>query len=50
MVQGRIEASNVNPMSELARMVEVQRAYEAGQSFLDREDDRLRTVIQVLGG
>ncbi len=50
MAQGRIEASNVNPMSELARMVEVQRAYEAGQSFLDREDDRLRTVIQVLGG
>jgi flagellar basal-body rod protein FlgF len=50
IVQGRIEVSNVNPMSELARMVEVQRAYEAGQSFLDREDDRMRTVIQVLGG
>ncbi|MDR0809017.1 MAG: flagellar hook-basal body complex protein [Gemmobacter sp.] len=48
--QGYLEGSNVSPVFELARMIEVQRAYELGQSFLDREDDRLRTVIQKLGG
>ncbi len=30
-------------------MIAVQRAYELGQSFLDREDDRARNVIQTLG-
>lgn len=49
LMQGRLEGSNVQPLSEIARMVEVQRAYEAGQSFLDREDDRMRTTNQVLG-
>lgn len=49
LAQGRLEGSNVQPLTEIARMVEVQRAYETGQSFLDREDDRMRTMIQVLG-
>jgi flagellar basal-body rod protein FlgF len=30
-------------------MVEVQRAYELGQSFLDKEDERVRAVVQALG-
>ena len=30
-------------------MIEVQRAYEMGQGFLDREDERVRAVIQTLG-
>jgi flagellar basal-body rod protein FlgF len=49
MVQGMIEESNVNPITEVARMIEVQRAYEAGQSFIQREDDRARSVIDILG-
>ena len=28
-------------------MIEVQRAYELGQSFLDGEDGRIRAVISV---
>ncbi|WP_136683454.1 flagellar hook-basal body complex protein [Falsirhodobacter xinxiangensis] len=47
--QGSLEESNVQPVAEIARMIEVQRAYELGQSFLDREDERLRGVIQTLG-
>lgn len=47
--QGFLEESNVNPLSEVARMVEVQRAYEMGQKFLEAEDDRIRGVIQTLG-
>ncbi len=49
LLQGFLEESNVEPVTELARMIEVQRAYELGQSFLDREDDRIRTVIRTLG-
>lgn len=49
ILQGHLEGSNVSPLTEVSRLIEVQRAYEMGQSFLDREDDRLRTVIQTLG-
>lgn len=47
--QGFVEASNVEPVREITRMIEVQRAYEAGQGFLDREDSRIRAVIETLG-
>lgn len=47
--QGFVETSNVNPMAEVARMIEVQRRYEAAKSFVDREHDRIKTVIETLG-
>lgn len=47
--QGFLEESNVNPISEMARLIAVQRAYEAGQSFLEREDERVRAVVRTLG-
>ena len=46
--QGFLEGSNVDPVLEIARMVEVQRAYELGQSFLDAEDQRIRAAISSL--
>ena len=49
IIQGFIEESNVDPILELTRMIEVQRAYERGQSLLDREDERIKSVIQTLG-
>jgi flagellar basal-body rod protein FlgF len=49
LLQGMLEESNVEPVSEIARMIEVQRAYELGQRFLDAEDERVRGVIQALG-
>lgn len=49
LLQGFLEDSNVEPVSEIARMIEVQRAYELGQTFLDNEDQRTRGVIQTLG-
>jgi len=49
VLQGFLEGSNVDPVLEVARMIEVQRAYEMGQSFLEREDERIRNVIQTLG-
>lgn len=49
MIQGFVEGSNVSAITEIARMIEVQRAYEMGQTFLDNEDQRIRSVIQTLG-
>lgn len=49
MLQGFLEESNVDPIHQVSRMIEVQRAYELGQGFLDREDQRIRNVIQAIG-
>ena len=49
ILQGYLEDSNVDPLQEVASMIAVQRAYELGQSFMDREDERARNVIQTLG-
>lgn len=48
VLQGFVENSNVNPIAQLARMIEVQRAYELGQSFLDSEDERVRAAMRAL--
>lgn len=49
ILQGFLEASNVRPVTEIARMIEVQRAYELGQTFLDLEDERIRSTIRTTG-
>lgn len=48
VLQGFVESSNVNAIGQLARMIEVQRAYEMGQSFLDAEDERIRSALKSL--
>ena len=49
MVQGFLEASNVNSISQITRLIEVQRAYEMGQNFLEQEDERVRGLIRAMG-
>ena len=46
--QGFLEESNVDAISQITRLIAVQRAYELGQGLLDREDARIRNVIQTL--
>ncbi|MGH1355008.1 MAG: flagellar hook-basal body complex protein [Thalassovita sp.] len=46
VLQGFLEGSNVDPISQIARMIEVQRAYEMGQSFLQSEDERIRNALK----
>ena len=41
VLHGFLEGSNVSPISEITRMIEVQRAYEMGQKFNDKEDKRI---------
>ncbi|MFT5005582.1 MAG: flagellar basal-body rod protein FlgF [Paracoccaceae bacterium] len=48
ILQGFLEASNVNPIGQVARMIEIQRAYEMGQSFLEAEDERIRNSVKSL--
>lgn len=47
ILQGYLEKANVDPVGQLARMIEVQRAYEMGQSFLDAENERIRNAIKT---
>jgi flagellar basal-body rod protein FlgF len=48
VMQGFLEGSNVDPVSEIARMIQVQRAYEMGQGFLEKEDERVRGVMALI--
>ena len=50
VVQGFLEKSNVDPVIEMTRMIEVQRIYELGQNFMSKEDERIRSAIRTLGG
>ena len=47
--QGALEKSNVDAVGEIARMIQVTRAYETAQSLITDEDDRIRDAIQTLG-
>ncbi len=49
VAQGFLEQSNVNTVTEIARLIEVQRAYELGQGLMEREHDRMTSMIQTLG-
>lgn len=49
VLQGFLEQSNVDPVVQVARMIEVQRAYELGQSFMDAEDNRIRDFLRTAG-
>ncbi|MEL7091366.1 MAG: flagellar hook-basal body complex protein [Pseudomonadota bacterium] len=48
VMQGFVEASNVDPIGQIARMIEIQRAYEMGQNFLNSEDDRVRRAMDAM--
>ncbi len=46
--QGMVEGSNVKPVVEITRMIEVTRAYTSLSSMLERIDDMRRNAIGVL--
>ncbi len=50
VMQGFLEQSNVDAVTQIARMIEVQRAYELGQSFMESEDRRIRDFLRTAGG
>ncbi|WP_300056596.1 flagellar hook-basal body complex protein [uncultured Roseobacter sp.] len=48
VLQRFVENSNVNSILQITRMIEVQRAYELGASFLEAEDERVRQALRTM--
>ncbi|MEC7259849.1 MAG: flagellar basal-body rod protein FlgF [Pseudomonadota bacterium] len=48
VVQGSIEGSNVSPVTEMTRMIEIQRAYERAINLMSGEDDLRRDTLRRL--
>ncbi len=48
VIQGMVEGSNVKPVLEMTRMIDVLRSYQQTQRMLQSEHDRQRTMIQRL--
>lgn len=48
VIQGAVENSNIEPIVEMANMISVHRAYDAVRNFIDREDERQKTMIRDL--
>jgi len=49
VMQGMIERSNVEPVVEITKMIEVQRAYQHSTETLNATDDIIRRAVQRLG-
>ena len=45
ILQGFLETSNVNPVNEMVKMIEVQRSYEASQKSISASDDTVGLLI-----
>ena len=49
IIQGMLEGSNVQPILEMAKMIEISRTYDSVRKFIDREDERMRSMIKEMG-
>ncbi len=48
IIQGSLEGSNVEPIMEMSRMIELHRSYDSAKSFIEKEDERQKSMIQGL--
>jgi flagellar basal-body rod protein FlgF len=48
--QGMLENSNVEPVVEMAKMIDVMRAYEATANLSQAQEDLMKSAIDKLGG
>lgn len=48
VIQGSLEGSNVEPILEMTRMIEIQRAYTSASKLIEKEDERISKVAQIL--
>jgi len=49
IAQGMLEGSNVKPIVEMAKMINIQRTYDGVRDFLKREDERMRNMVKEMG-
>ncbi len=47
MVQGALETSNVNVVSEITNLITAQRAYEMNSKVIESSDEMMRTMTQL---
>ncbi len=48
LIQGALEGSNVQPIMELTRMIQVHRSYDSVRNFIQKEDERQKTMIREI--
>lgn len=48
VAQGSLEGSNVEPILEMTRMMQVSREYERVQDVLKKEDERIKSMIKIM--
>lgn len=49
VAQGFVETSNVSPVIEMTRMIDIQRAYEKSIRLMDESNELTKQVVQRLG-
>jgi len=49
VIQGALEASNVNPITEMVRLIEIQRAYDQAMSVGRNHDELRRNALTKIG-
>jgi flagellar basal-body rod protein FlgF len=50
VVQNMLESSNVEPIIEMSRLIDVNRNYKQVQKMIDAEDERMKKMIRELAG
>ncbi|MFZ4762667.1 MAG: flagellar basal-body rod protein FlgF [Alphaproteobacteria bacterium] len=48
IVQAMLEESNVQPVVEMTKMIEIQRRYQSVQNMIDGEHERIRSAVSKL--
>ena len=48
VVQGMLERSNVQPIIEMTKMISVSRSYESIRRLIEREDERIKTMVEEM--
>ncbi len=48
VIQGALEGSNVEPVREMTRMIDIQRSFEAVNNVIQKEHERQQQAIQTL--
>lgn len=48
ITQGTLEGSNVQPIFEMAKMIDIHRTYDSVRNFIEREDERMRNMIREM--
>ncbi|MEQ8343758.1 flagellar basal body rod C-terminal domain-containing protein [Marinovum algicola] len=49
MIQGALEASNVQAVSEVTRLIDIQQAYQHALNLISSEDDLKKEMLSRIG-